>query len=236
MVSAAVAVVSVVAEHREDGEMKTCAQTFLNEQEQQQINRAVQDAEKQTSGEIVPMVVSRSGRYHEAVITCALFLSVPISLIGTFLVGNLLWIGPYNLWLFLLWVCATTLITHYIARHSEILSSFFIQERYAQEEVERAALAAFYSHGLYKTRDHNGILLYVSVLEKKVWILADSAINEQVEQATWDEVMEKLVQGIKNREQCQAICDAVGRIGEILRQHFPYTKDDEDELHNLIIE
>lgn len=215
--------------------MKTLAQLFLTEREQKKITETVYAAEKKTSGEIVPMVVSKSGDYPQATLVCALCLSLPISIVLAVTVGKMVWIGPDSMWLFLSFFAVTMAVTYFLAEKYDALRSYFIKPEHMESQVEKSALATFYAQKLYRTAANNGILLYISVFEKKVWILADSGINEKIEQSTWDSVVEDLATGIKEKRQCEAICTAVTRVGDVLKAYFPYQKDDEDELHNLII-
>lgn len=231
----AVVVVLAAAAHREDGNMKTLAELFLTQEEQQTITAAVQVAEKQTAGEIVPMVVSKSGDYPLAAVVCSASFAIPLSLLLTVIVGKIMWIGPQNMWLFLGIFALSFIPIYYLVKKTDWLKYYFLNPDHVEEEVSKSALAAFYNQGLYKTSGDNGILLYISVLEKKVWIFADAGINNKIEQVTWDNVVAELTKGIKLGDQCQAICSAVTSIGEILQEHFPYDEEDRDELHNLII-
>lgn len=221
---------------QEAGNMTNLAQRFLSREEQETITAAVQTAEKLTSGEIVPMVVSKSGDYPVAAVLCSASLATPLSLLLTSLLGQLLWIGPSNMWFFLTLFALIFTPLYYLSLKNDRLKSFFLNETHVETEVSKSALAAFYSQGLYKTAADNGILLYISVLEKKVWILADSGISEIIPQENWDTVVEELTAEIKEGKQCEAICRAIESIGNILKTHFPYQKNDKDELHNLIID
>ncbi|MBT8333761.1 MAG: hypothetical protein KJP19_04945, partial [Deltaproteobacteria bacterium] len=81
--------------------MQTRAERFLTPEEQKRINQCVHDAEKQTSGEIVPMIVSESHSYPLAPIVGATFITLPTALLAARLIGSHFWIGPDNMWLFL---------------------------------------------------------------------------------------------------------------------------------------
>lgn len=232
----AVVVASVAAAHREDGKMKTLAELFLTKTEQNTITATVQAAEKMTAGEIVPMVVSKSGDYPQASMVCSASLALPLSLLFTAFIGQYFWIGPQNMWLFLGIFALFFIPIYVLLQRTDRLKTYFLNEQHVEETVSKSALAAFYSQGLYKTEGENGILLYISVLEKKVWILADAGINNKIEQSRWDAVMEELTIGIKQKNQCAAICIAINSIGDILKEYFPCKKDDTDELHNLIID
>jgi putative membrane protein len=233
---AAVAVVLVVVVRQEGGDMKSLAELFLTKEEQDKITLAVQRAEKTTSGEIVPMVVTKSDEYPLAALVCSASFAIPLSLLLTVVIGQRIWIGPENMWLFLALFSLTFLPLYFLVYRTDRLKYYFLNQGHVENQVSKSALAAFYSQGLYKTAADNGILLYISVLEKKVWILADSGINSRISQTTWDEIVDQLTDGIKQTNQCQAICSAIQSIGEILQEHFPYENDDTNELHNLIID
>jgi len=238
VVLAAAEAVLAAAALREAGKMgktKTVAAKFLTPAEQQRVTQAVQEAERITSGEIVPMLVSRSHDYPMAAVTCGVSLALPIALLLTNLIGERIWIGPQNMWLFLGFFAALYAALYPLAMRSDVLKHFFLRRKQVDQEVERGALAAFYAEQLHKTRDANGILLYISIMEQRVWILADRNINAKIEQQEWDATVDDLTAGIKAGHPAEALCQAVRRVGETLQTHFPYQKDDQDELHNLII-
>ncbi len=211
------------------------AQTFLTDSEQKEVTAAVQLAEKETSGEIVPMLVESSHHYPAAVITGSLLLSVPTALILAVPVGKLLSISPDSVWIFLMlfgfcFPFAQTFVKRYPG-----LKAKFLWASQVEEEVFEGAVTSFYSEKLHQTRDKNGILIYISVYEKKVWILADEGINKCIEQRIWDSLAMELSQNIKDGARCQALCNTIKQIGDILQSHFPIKDDDKNELHDLII-
>jgi putative membrane protein len=208
---------------------------FLSLKERGAITSAVREAERHTSGEIVPMVVSRSHDYPAAAIGAALTLAIPIALLASGYLGAHLWIGHDNEGLFIATAALLFLVFHSLLKKSNGFTALFLNPETVQEEVEKGALAAFYREGLYKTREENGILIYISVFERKVWILADRGINAKIDPQEWGEIVAELSSDIKKGNQGEAICTAVRQIGAILRYHFPYQKNDKDELHNLIL-
>jgi len=231
----AAAVDLAAADHREDGDMQTLAQKFLTEMEQNRITSLIHDVEKTTSGEVVVMVVSRSHSYPAAAITGTVFFALPAALLLNALVGPAIWKGSQNLWLFLALFALSYIIFLPVVTRSDRIKRFFLHPKQVKEEVEEGAITSFFSEKLYKTEKENGILLYISVMEKKTWILGDSSINARVEQKVWDNIIVQLTQGIRQKNRCSAICEAVKRTGEILRVHFPAQKNDKNELHNIII-
>ena len=76
----------------------------------------------------------------------------------------------------------------------------------------------------------------ISLFEHRVQVLADSGINAKVPPHTWDQIVDIIIDGLKNKRSAAAICQAIERCGELLQEHFPRKHDDTDELPNLIIE
>ena len=80
------------------------------------------------------------------------------------------------------------------------------------------------------------MLLFISVFEHKVWLLADRGIHEKVPQAEWDALVAHVTRGIREGHRTDAICSAIETIGQRLESHFPVKPDDANELKNLIVE
>jgi putative membrane protein len=217
-------------------EMKDLSKKFLSDDERTRVIEAVKEAEKLTAGEIVVMIISTSYHYPMANVIGSAVFALPLSLIFTALTGEWLWIGGQNIWLFLGCLTVLFILFHEIIKRSAWLKRCFISEREFKEEVEEAAITHFFNQGLYRTRDETGVLVLISVFERKVWILADRGINVKVQAGQWDDVVKMIVNGIKQKRQTEAICEAVEKIGDLLKAHFPIKPDDTDELKNLIIE
>ena len=215
--------------------MTTLAEQFLNPTERQTVTAAVQTAEKKTSGEIVPMIVSESHSYPVAPIVGGVFFGLPTALLSARLFGGMLWLGTDNMWLFLIFFSLFYCAGYFAVRRLPVLKRFFLSSSRADLAVQESAAAAFFGEALHNTRDANGILLYISVFERRVWVLGDRGINDRINPQTWQEIVDLVSRGIKQGNQCQAICDGIERIGAILEEHFPIEEDDKDELHNLII-
>ena len=216
--------------------MKDLVKKFLSEADREKIRQAVEKAEAKTSGEIVPMVVSCSYHYPMANMIGAITIAFPLSILLTQIVGELFWIGSRNLWLFIGILTVTFTVFLEIVKRVLWLKRLFISKKEMEEEVREAALTGFYKEELYRTRDETGVLIFISVFERKVWVLADRGINSKVPEGHWEGIVSHIVDGIKKRRQCEAICEAVAKVGDLLKGHFPIKPDDTDELKNLIVQ
>lgn len=81
--------------------MQRLAAEFLTEKEQKKVTDTVQKAEKMTSGETVPMIVSTSGKYQMSAVCAGLLVVLPVTLLCTELLTRYLYLGSSVLYLFL---------------------------------------------------------------------------------------------------------------------------------------
>jgi putative membrane protein len=205
------------------------AQTFFTKEEQSRIEQAVAAAEKQTAGEIVPILVSASGTYAEVEL-----LGMSLGLV----LGTLAAFIFHDPWAYihsqLLWPLGGAALGFIFIRIPAIKGRLIANHRIT-DAVQARSLAAYTAHGLHYTKEHTGILILVSLLEHRVVVLADRGINEKVAPGTWDEVVRMITAGLKSGDACGAFCSAIARCGAILAQHFPRSPDDLNELADKLV-
>ncbi len=104
-----------------------------------------------------------------------------------------------------------------------------------EEAVRTRAFVAFYEHGLDKTRQNTGILFFLSLFERKVYILADQGIYSKIGQETLDRYARIVAEGVKKGRACNALCQAIQDTGQLLSTHFPTIAGDTNELPDAVI-
>ena len=216
--------------------MKNPMERFISEADQHTIETCVRDAESRTRGEIVVMVVPASHHYPMAGLLGATAFSFPVAIALTPALGALFWAGPSNLWVFLVSLIPLFLVFHEGVKRVSILKRFFIRGKEMEEEVREAAHIQFFRKGLYRTREETGVLIYISVFERRVWVLGDRGINALIPETHWNGVVATIVQAIKDGWPAEGICQAVVKVGEILQEKFPIRRGDQNELENLMVE
>ena len=215
--------------------IQSMARQFFSTDEQKQVCDAVHRAELKTSGELVPMLVAESHSYPLAAIRGGTFVALLTALIGTPLIAGRFWLESSNLWVFLALFIPVFLIANLLVNTFPGFKRWFLFSSEMDAEVQNAAFAAFFTEQLYKTKDANGILIFISLLEHRAWIIADSGISERIPQEQWQDAVAIITEGIRKKKQCQALCEAILMIGGILEKEFPVQDADMNELHDLII-
>ena len=188
------------------------------------VEQAVREAERRTSGEIVPVVVDRSHDYAgvRAVAAALLALASGAAMLAAGL-DPVLWLIPAQI--------AAFALGYWLAGRRALLRQL-IPDGIREQAVDRAARLAFLEHGLVETRDRSGILIFVSLLEHRVEVLADRGIAGIVEPGTWDGVVDTILHGIAERRAEQGMVEAIRLCGDLLAAAFPPRPDDTDELDN----
>ncbi|MDQ6733305.1 MAG: TPM domain-containing protein [Nitrospirota bacterium] len=201
------------------------------------IRAAVEAAERRTRGEIVPMVVPVSARYRDASYLAGLILALvalAVLLSVDYGWGRWQWKGHHPGWIMIGAVAAYALGS-FIGCFPRIIRLLTSDERMAMK-VRLRAERAFYEQGLHKTKEGTGILILLSVLERRAQILADQAIDTRVPPGTWDALVQTLVAGIQAGRHTEAFCQVVARCGDLLAVHFPaHEGDNPNELPDELI-
>ncbi|HTP65076.1 MAG TPA: TPM domain-containing protein [Geobacteraceae bacterium] len=205
------------------------AHSFFTEDEKKRIKEAVAAAESGTSGEIATMIVDHCDRYHEAEVLGGSLVSGLVSLIIAVAIQQ------YAIWVYIPLVCILYVPARLLFIRFPRLKHPFINKLRMMHAVRDRAVRAFYEKGLYKTRDENGVLIFISILERKVWILGDRGVDRKIPHEAWQAHARKISTGIREGRACEALCVVIAECGAILAGHFPRKGDDTNELPDDII-
>lgn len=99
--------------------------------------------------------------------------------------------------------------------------------------MERA-IAVFNQLEMYKTKDANGVLIYIATEDHKFAICGDKGINDVVPEDFWESTKEIMRNDFKKGNYKQGLIDGILEAGNVLKKYFPYCAEDDDELSNEI--
>ena len=205
------------------------AADFFSADERELIRQAVHAAESSTSGEIATMVVDESDPYHDAIVLGGMLFAGLLAMVVAIVLHHItIWF--YIPAVFLLYMPCRALFVRVPILKLPLLK----RSRIAQAVRERA-VRAFYEKGLYRTQHASGVLIFISLLERKVWILGDRGIDSRIPPQAWQGLAHELSAGLREGRACEALCAVVGRCGAALQEHFPRSPDDVNELSDDVI-
>lgn len=205
------------------------ADNFFTPEEKDNIAKSIGEVEKKTTGEVAVMVVDTSDNYPESIVLSGLLMGGVLALLLTDLFFN------DSLWIFLPLAVLFAFVFGKLTNKFPKVKRYFIPKARIEEEVEQRAIQAFYEKGLYKTRDNTGVLFFISLLEHKAWVLADTGIYNKISQEILHEYAVSIATGIKEGRAAQALCQEILKVGEILGEHFPIKEDDTNELPDQVL-
>ncbi|MEM7201169.1 MAG: hypothetical protein AAF628_12925 [Planctomycetota bacterium] len=201
----------------------------LSDHDREVVHEALRAAERRTIGEIVPVVLERSDRHPAARWIAAL---AGLLLGSGTLVGVLPWGAPLQL---LLCQLALGALGFALAAWLPPVRRCFIVESRATEVAEEQAVQEFFGLGLRETEGRTGVLLMVSLLERRVIVLADQGISERVEPTAWQEARDAVLSGIRRGSLRDGLIDGITKIADVLAEHAPWQAGDRNELPDRLI-
>ncbi len=191
---------------------------MLTQDEQNKIKAAVEDFEKSTAAELVPVISRRSSDYP-----------------GALWKGVLLFVTLYMMlraMLFLMWYDTTfnPLIELGIFTGCGIAGAGFtflfpFYKRWItgksrmEEEVEDQALKAFLEHEVFNTPRRSGIVIYISLFEHIVEVVGDSGINKKVDPSEWQNIVNEIIPYVKKRNLTDGIIHGIEASKALLIKH-----------------
>ena len=191
------------------------------------VTSTVAELERETAAEIVVVSAARSARYTHA----AIFMGAAIAWLavaGSVLAGRTLSAE----WLLIELPIVGLLVFWWVQRSPAILRHLLSQHR-KNVTVKRAAAAAFTEELVHGTRERTGLLVYVSGLEQKVFLVPDGGIEAVVPPREWDTLPWCHREGGQAPRELDAFLDGLRQVGACLARHLPAKDNDNpDELCN----
>ena len=211
---------------------------LLHDEQAKRIAQAVARAEERSGGEIATAVIAESDDYGFRELVAAVVVAMAAFIIAVAFPAPLELFLSRISWGYEGWmlsslqgvVAALVGLIAYITIQIPAIDRLVVGQKAMQEAVARRARRHFMEAGVYDTIDRTGVLIFVSYLERRVELIADRGIHEQVDPAVWKEIVAKLVEGIRTNRLAGALEEAVEACGTILAGRVVRRKNDVNEL------
>ena len=96
------------------------------------------------------------------------------------------------------------------------------------------AKQAFIALKMDNTKNRNGVLFYISAIEKEFAICGDVGIDKLTPADFWEEIKDIIIFHFKKNEFVMGLTKGIEMTGDSLRKYFPFEDDDIDELPDEI--
>lgn len=203
--------------------------TVLTPEAETRVHAAIVAVEKRTSGEVVPVVLGRSdahpvGEWRSAA-AFAFFGSVLLE-------GVLPWHSPVFLILCQVGLAA---IGFFLARGIVGWKRLFIAEQRATDVALEQASIEFQRLELHRTEGRTGVLIFVSLFERRVIVLGDSGIHAVVGDDHWVKTRDAVLTGIDRDDLAAGLIASITACGDVLCTHFPIAEGNRNEIPDRLV-
>ena len=205
---------------------------LFSDRDLEAVRQAVAAAEGETSGEIVPFVVEASDVYEGT-----LWKGTALGALGGAMIAAVvhvaagLW-GGGALWIALP-AAGGGAIGFLLAALVPAIKRALVPADVMQRRVRRRAAVAFLEEEVFSTVDRTGILLFLSLFERRVVVLGDGGINARVDEDEWLSITEAIAAGIRQGRPGPALVEGIVECGRLLaRSGVEIQPDDRNELRD----
>lgn len=212
-------------------------QKKFSEEDLQRIKNAVKQAERNISGEIVPVISERSGDYYSAIyksgIISALIFFVLVIVFDRYVITdatNTIFYDPvFIFFVVVLGGVVGALMCSFFDPVRRLMTSRGEMDSVTRQNAENA----FLEEEIFNTRHRTGIMIFVSFFEHEVIVMADRGISKVVDQKEWDKIVADLIGKIREGRFIEGFEAGIKRCGEILLEKgFKKSDDDVNELRD----
>jgi len=188
--------------------------------------RCVKEIENATAAELVIAVRARSGHYRQAdyLFGAGLAFAGLLFLLFSPVDFHQYWVAIDVALLFALGA--------FLSSRSNSIRRLLTTKNFRAKVVRAGAAAMFYEAGIANTHAEMGILVYLSLLERRLELIADRGVLKAVPAREWNERMFELRQSA-HKPQPKTLLTALRKLGVLLNQHLPATGENLNELPDM---
>jgi putative membrane protein len=189
----------------------------------ERIAQAVAEIENTTDAEIVIVIRARSGSYRQAdylVGAIVSFIGLVFALFSPFVIPAIL--VPID-------VVLLFIIGAFVSARTPTLRRWFTTANFRANAARTGAAAMFYEAGIANTKAENGLLIYVSLLEEQIEIIADRGILKTMPPLPWNNELHELKE-LAHHCDPDRLIESLRKLGSLLASHLPATGENPNEL------
>ena len=202
------------------------ARDFFLPEARTRVASAIEQIERQTAAEVVVTVRRRSGHYRHTDLYAGLGSALLTLLVLLF--------HPYPF--AVEWMPANVLVAFgagaLLVGKVAALRRLFTSGRLMRESARTAARAAFYEMGISRTVGRTGILVYVSIFERRVEVVPDAAVKPGELGAEWGAAVAALERAVSASPDLDGFLAALSALTSPLARALPIQPGDINELPN----
>ncbi len=205
------------------------AKTFFTPAAKTSVTAAIAAIERRTSAEIVVTLRDASGHYRHSDYLAGLTLA----LAG--LCFFLYYPADFRVDFFPLEALALFAVGAASSAYLPPLRRLLTSRALMDHNVLVGARAAFVAQGISRTSGRNGILVFISMLERRVELVADIGIDAEALGSPWKEATARLASTLRGDPDLDRFVEALLALAPVLEAAMPRAEDDVNELSDEVV-
>lgn len=202
-------------------------------EDRERVVAAIARAEARTSGEIVVTAARESDDYIHVPLHAAAAVAFAAGIVLALVAWRGTWfqIGVWEVLTAELAVFAVTALVLSLDSVRYLITPQSLMVKYAH----RNAASQFLALNAHTAAGRNGLLIFVSQLERYCEIIGDTGIAAAVPQADWQAIVDAVLPLMRQGKVAEALVMATDRCGDVLAARFPPQKDNPNELPDRFV-
>jgi putative membrane protein len=202
---------------------------WLSEQARRKVKDGIVALESRSGAEVVVTVRSHSGHYRHAdylfgaiasLALLAVYLYYPAEFADD--IAALVMVAGFGVGAFF---CAAV----------SPLRRLLVSRRLMDDAVGTAARSRFVLQGISRTRDRIGVLIFVSLFERRAEVVADIGIPITAMGQAWQQAVEAIHVAVARGKGVDSFLTALSSLGDVLERAVPRRADDVNELADDVV-
>jgi len=189
-----------------------------------EVAAAVRAVEANSGQQVVVTIVPRSAAHWEVALSAALAVSLSVEVLAALLYPDASALAVA------LDSVLGALLTALLVRGIHPLERLLLPRRVAARRVEKGAESAFCRQGVFRTHKRVGVLVYLSLLERRAVLLPDDGVVHALPEAAMASLRAQASALFGEPEPKQALLGLLDLMRRQGARYLPRSKDDVNEL------
>lgn len=201
----------------------------------QKIEQEIEKFESQVDFEFIPVIAKRSSYVDHIPWALSLLLILVFITIGQLILNHFLYNAWYDQTFFYIAAIIISIILSRVLSRLEIVQRLFITEKERQRQVHEKAQMIFFNQRLSHIQSRNALLVFISIMERRIEIIPDPNIQLSNIGAMTQELLKLLQDEFKEQKYEQGFIEVIQYMQSQLKNEFPRKNSGENVVSNKLI-